>query len=50
MPSAVCPACGKNVRIDEDQAFLYEQITCPHCEATLEIIDEGPFILEEVDD
>jgi len=50
MPSAVCPACGKNIRIAEDQAFLYERIICPSCDADLEIIDENPIVLEEVED
>ena len=49
MPSAVCPACGKNIRIDEDLAYLYERVSCSHCEADLEVIDEAPLVLEEVD-
>lgn len=50
MPSGVCPACGKNIRIDADQAYLYEQVVCSFCEANLEIIDEDPIILEEIDE
>jgi lysine biosynthesis protein LysW len=49
MPSATCPVCGKGFRIDEDQAYLYEQVTCPACDATLEVIDENPIVLEEID-
>lgn len=49
MPSATCPACGKGFRVDEDQALLYEQVTCPHCDANLEVIDESPVMLEEID-
>jgi lysine biosynthesis protein LysW len=50
MPSAVCPACGKNIRVDEDQAYLYERIMCPSCDAELEVVDENPIVLEEVED
>ncbi|MBU1050632.1 anaerobic ribonucleoside-triphosphate reductase [Candidatus Bipolaricaulota bacterium] len=49
MPSTTCPVCGKGFRIDEDQALLYEQVSCPHCDANLEVIDESPVILEEID-
>ena len=49
MPSATCPVCGKGFRIDPDQAVLYEQISCPACDANLEIIDEDPIILEDID-
>ena len=49
MPSAVCPACGKNIRIDEDPAYLYERVVCPACDAELEVVDESPVILEEID-
>ena len=50
MPSTACPVCGKNVRIDEEQVYLYERIECPHCGADLEIIDENPITLDEVMD
>jgi len=49
MPSGTCPVCGKGIRIDADQVVLYEQITCPACDATLEIIDVDPITLEDID-
>ncbi len=49
MPSTTCPVCGRGFRIDEDQALLYEQLNCPHCDANLEVIDESPVIVEEID-
>jgi len=50
MTSVVCPSCGKGFRLDEDEAVLYERTTCPHCDALLEVIDENPPLLEEVED
>ena len=49
MPAATCPACGKGFRVDEDQALLYEQVSCPSCDAILEVIDEYPVVLEVID-
>jgi len=49
MPSAVCPACLGSMRLDEDEVLLYEQVRCPHCDAMLEVIDELPLTLEEID-
>ena len=50
MPSTTCPACGKSFRLDEDLALLYEQVGCPFCDANLEVIDESPLIVEQIDD
>ncbi|MFC2079388.1 MJ0042-type zinc finger domain-containing protein [Candidatus Bipolaricaulota bacterium] len=49
MPSAKCPACGRSFRVDDDLAYLYEQVSCSHCGADLEVIDENPLVLEEID-
>jgi len=48
MPKAPCPACGKSVTVHEDDALLYERVTCEHCDALLEVIDEEPLMLEEI--
>jgi len=48
MPKAACPVCGKNVTVDEEDAVLYERVTCPHCDTLLEIIDEDPMMLDEI--
>ena len=48
MPKAVCPVCGKNVTVNEEDAVLYERVNCPHCDALLEVIDEDPMILDEI--
>jgi lysine biosynthesis protein LysW len=50
MPKAACPLCGKSVTVREDDAVLYEHVTCPHCDALLEVIDEEPLMLDEVMD
>lgn len=49
MAGAVCPACLGSIRLDEDQALLYEQVRCPHCDTLLEVVDELPLTLEEVE-
>jgi len=48
MPKAACPLCGKSVTMEEDDAMLFERVTCPHCDALLEVIDEDPLMLDEV--
>lgn len=50
MPKAVCPSCGKNIQVDVDEAALYETVTCPYCDAKLEVIDDDPLMLEEITD
>jgi len=50
MPKAVCPTCGKSFRMDEDDVLLYERVSCPHCDALLEVVDEDPLTLEEASD
>jgi lysine biosynthesis protein LysW len=49
MPKAVCPACGKSLTLSAEESVLYEQITCSYCDALLEVIDEDPPILEEIE-
>ena len=50
MPSATCPVCGKGFRLEEDEAVLYARVSCPGCDAQLEVIDEDPLMLEELED
>lgn len=50
MPKAACPVCKKNVTVQEEDATLYESVTCPHCDALLEVVDEDPLMLDEVID
>ena len=50
MPRATCPACGRAFRLEEDEAVLDERVSCPNCDALLEVIDENPLTLEELDD
>ncbi len=49
MSRAICPACLGSIQIDDDQATMYEQVRCPHCDALLEVVDELPLTLEEVE-
>ena len=48
MPKTVCPVCGKGFHLDEDEALLYERVSCPNCDAPLEVIDEDPLTMEEI--
>jgi len=50
VPRATCPACGRAFRLEEDEAVLNERVSCPNCDALLEVIDENPLTLEELDD
>jgi len=50
MPKAPCPACGRNITLHGEDIVLYETVVCPHCDATLEIVDESPLMLEEISD
>jgi len=50
MPGAICPACGRGFRLEDEDTVLYGQVNCPHCNALLEVIDENPVILEELED
>ena len=50
MQRAACPTCGKPVRLDDDEAMLYERVTCPHCDAFLEVVEEFLLTLAEVED
>ena len=50
MPRATCPACGRGFRLEEAEAVLYGKVYCPHCDAPLEVIDEDPVMLEELDE
>jgi lysine biosynthesis protein LysW len=50
MPRATCPACGKGFRLEGDEAVLYGRVYCPNCDAQLEVIDENPVMLEELED
>lgn len=46
MPSVTCPACGKGFQLGSEEAMLYETVTCPRCDAILEVIDEDPIMLD----
>lgn len=50
MPKSICPVCAESVTLTPEEAVLYEQVTCPHCGAELEVIDEDPVILDELAD
>jgi len=52
--SATCPDCGKAVRL-KSPVRLGQEITCPNCDAELEVIETDPVELdwiyeEDVDD
>ena len=49
MPKVTCPACGKGFHLDSSEAELYERVTCPKCDAALDVIDEDPITLEEAE-
>jgi len=48
MPKTICPLCSESLTLSEAEAVLYEQVTCPHCGAELEVIDEDPVVLDEL--
>jgi len=50
MAKVVCPACGKGFTLAAEEVVLYEQVSCPNCDALLEVIDEDPILLEEAVD
>jgi alpha-aminoadipate/glutamate carrier protein LysW len=45
---ARCPACGNRV-ILRDQAEVWDLVTCPECDAQLEIVDLRPPTLDYAD-
>lgn len=49
MPNVVCPLCGKGFTLNSGEAVLYERVTCPMCDALLEVVDEDPVTLEEAE-
>jgi lysine biosynthesis protein LysW len=49
MPIVTCPACGKGFPLDSSEAALYERVICPRCDAVLDVVDEDPITLEEVE-
>jgi len=50
MPKAICPICDANIRVDPEEAYLYNRVRCSHCDALLEIVEEDPLELEEIPD
>ncbi len=48
MPKAICPICDENIKIEEAEAYLFNQVRCPKCDALLEIVEESPLELEEI--
>ncbi len=45
---ARCPACGNRVFL-RDQAEVWDSVTCPSCNAQLEIVDLRPPTLDYAD-
>ena len=48
MPKALCPVCDADIRLTQDEAILYNQVSCPECGTLLEVVEESPLELEEV--
>lgn len=48
---AVCPSCDEDVQL-KGAPKIGQQVVCPHCEVTLEVIDTDPLELDwaELDD
>jgi lysine biosynthesis protein LysW len=42
---ATCPDCGLKVPL-EGQIWLGREVTCPHCEAELEVVETVPVELD----
>lgn len=49
MPRGNCPVCDADIRLGKAGAVYGKRITCPECGATLEVIEEDPLELEEVE-
>ena len=43
--SALCPDCGERVAI-RGAVHVGQEITCPHCDAILEVVDTDPVELD----
>jgi lysine biosynthesis protein LysW len=47
--SATCPDCGKVIRL-RGRVRMGQEVTCPHCDAELEVIETDPVELDWVYD
>jgi lysine biosynthesis protein LysW len=47
--SATCPDCGQVVRL-QGRVRRGQEVTCPHCDAELEVIETDPVELDWVYD
>lgn len=48
MPKAICPVCDADIEIEQEDAFLFNQVRCPECDALLKVIEEKPLELAKV--
>lgn len=46
MPEIACSACKKTIAVDAEKVYFHSLLSCPHCQAKLEVINEHPLRLE----
>jgi alpha-aminoadipate carrier protein LysW len=47
---AICPACEAEIEVDEFDVDKGDQLSCPECGETLEVINVSPVELDLVSD
>ena len=47
---AHCPECSANIDLDEDEVEEGEIMSCPECEAELEVVSKSPLQLNALAD
>lgn len=45
MPIAICPSCGEDIKM-RGNSKIGQAVTCPYCDAELEVIDLDPVELD----
>jgi lysine biosynthesis protein LysW len=45
-----CPECGKDIELEMDDIEVKALLSCPHCEAELEIVNDEPVEVRSLED
>lgn len=48
MPEIACTACKRMLAIEPDKVYFHSLLTCPHCGARYEVINERPLRAESL--
>ena len=46
MPDIACSACKRKIVADPDRVYFHSILSCPHCGAKHEVINERPLRVE----